>query len=621
MDRARYTRGREDRESWLCYNLPSCLSGIAHPWFWTTLSSEERRLLTSGTPKSWSLWKAYLLDNFKIPRDTAETLLHQQRYSQIDALNNRNIQVYTQRVRRFTTLAEQPPSFVARNMWDQIEKALVIPYFDRPPVGYDSRKLETALRDKQETWHLWQKDRVVRRQPPPRPQIQQSRSVKPLSAHAQPPLPPIHIHVPRLAAPQRDVVRSQAPRQPQRPGDYVPDHVFRNMTPAERQKLMDEPRASQARAQQRVTQPQRAKLLTNVAGHEQRPTCRRPSQGRQSDLRLRRRFVRKDDQGNLLMNTAEVFDVDNGDFQYDLSKEEELEPQGYFPADDELLAAQGDQPFSDHDPPDDDPEPSQEEPAPEDFQEDDENILDEVSLFVLESEPMPKSSADANLYSDKYIYSSSDLTCYGCGVVFSTSKGYKTHLSSCALVTARRSTRPSPWQGPLLRPSLAADTSPDKGCGYTYARVQTRGSVNGPVITACYNTGASRCAISRSYLDYFPDAKIDWKPKAYVRGVGRTKAEAWAEFTMYHQANVKGHPMILALRIGAWVLDHLEVGLLIGQEFMVPHKVDVLNSTGEISFGCFQGARYRPPSSQKSHPELTPLRPQRTSSFLHVHTV
>ena len=38
------------------------------------------------------------------------------------------------------------------------------------------------------------------------------------------------------------------------------------------------------------------------------------------------------------------------------------------------------------------------------------------------------------------------------------------------------------------------------------------------------------------------------------------------------------------------VLDRLDAGLLVGQEFMVPHQVDILNSSASISFGYFNGA-------------------------------
>jgi len=584
-----YIRQDSHRAAWLSYNLPSCLSGIAHPWFWTTLDGSERASLTSPTPGAWDRWKKYLLENFQIPRDTAETILHQQRYSRTDAYGNRNVQEYTQRVRRFTLLAEQPPSFVARNMWDQIDKALVIPYFDRPPVGYDSRKFETSLRDKQETWHLWEKDRMKFRPLPA--QIRGGPLNHAPAGRNQPALPPIHINIPNLYPRRQEDTRNRPTQPNPRPADFVSDDTYRNMTPEQRRKLMEARRAVREGWQQRVgPAQQRPKLLTNAADQEPQRD-RRPQDRAPGALRLRRRFGQRDNQGNVLAETIQAFDVDNGQFQYDSTREEKLLTDGYYPVDDELQAGES---KDDQDAPDQQADDGYEdEPADSaghgSAEETGYQLVDDVDLYVVEPATSGR-SADSGLYDDKYIYTAPNLECYGCGATLSSQKLYRQHHSRCRPVGERLSSRPGQWAGPVLRMSNPPEVSPVKGCGYTYARVQTRGSVDGPVFTACYDTGASRCAVSRAYLGYFPEATVNWQAKANIRGVGHTKALGWAEFNIYHQGNVSGQKMVLAVRLGAWVLDRLDAGLLVGQEFMVPHQVDVLNSSGEIAFGCFGGA-------------------------------
>ena len=131
-------------------------------------------------------------------------------------------------------------------------------------------------------------------------------------------------------------------------------------------------------------------------------------------------------------------------------------------------------------------------------------------------------------------------------------------------------------------------SSPSAPSLYTYVRVPVRGSPDGKTLLAVGDTGASRCIISeRALREFFPNATVDRSVTNSIIGVGRQSSTGWADITAYFKGRVNGKDSVARFQLGCWIVPKLDAGLLISQEFLVPHRCDVLGSQDILRFGCF----------------------------------
>jgi hypothetical protein len=182
-------------------------------------------------------------------------------------------------------------------------------------------------------------------------------------------------------------------------------------------------------------------------------------------------------------------------------------------------------------------------------------------------------------YKDKYEF---DPRCNKCGLAFPSRNKLMTHARQC-LSEGYHQVSEEKWEKPTVKSLPWTNDNPRAHqCGYTYARINVRGSLNGPTFEICADTGASRCVIAKRLLREIENCAVDWTRKCYLNGVGGSEAIGWAIFTLYVKGTIDGRPAVGALHIGAWVVKNLDAGILLGQEFNVPNGLDILNSEGLV---------------------------------------
>jgi len=80
------------------------------------------------------------------------------------------------------------------------------------------------------------------------------------------------------------------------------------------------------------------------------------------------------------------------------------------------------------------------------------------------------------------------------------------------------------------------------------------------------------------------DVAWDRSVTATLNGIGDVRSIGWANFTFFVRGTLPdGTTRVARCRTGGWVVDKLDAGLLLGQEFNLPHGLDVLNSEGRVN--------------------------------------
>ncbi len=114
--------------------------------------------------------------------------------------------------------------------------------------------------------------------------------------------------------------------------------------------------------------------------------------------------------------------------------------------------------------------------------------------------------------------------------------------------------------------------------GYTHMKVKIRGSPNGQDLDACQDTGTGRALVRRDFLSHFSDVEIQKKPTAKIAGyLGPvTKLREWASWSYYAPGTrADGSPGVAQIHTGAWIVDKLDVNLLMSNASLHERKAQV----------------------------------------------
>ncbi|RWA03570.1 hypothetical protein EKO27_g11536 [Xylaria grammica] len=125
-----------------------------------------------------------------------------------------------------------------------------------------------------------------------------------------------------------------------------------------------------------------------------------------------------------------------------------------------------------------------------------------------------------------------------------------------------------------------------RASGYTYLKFGVRNTPEGEDLQICGDPGSGNTIIGREFLKKF-DHTIETK-HATLRGIGKggVHVHEWATFTFWSQGmDSQGNPKLLKFKKGAWVVDdRLEPGCLLGNDFLVPHRVTIRYADFKIIF-------------------------------------
>ena len=196
--------------------------------------------------------------------------------------------------------------------------------------------------------------------------------------------------------------------------------------------------------------------------------------------------------------------------------------------------------------------------------------------------PEPTSGEELYFFPAEWIQQTNEiLACNQCWHTFSSTVTMNKHLESCKAVPP---SDPKRW---LEQEIKVAQVSPPESAEIkprtTYARIVVRGHPHGKSMEACVDSGAGRCLISSNYLREMSNVRMNTRVKATLRGIGTMTAIGWATFDLWVRGRLpNGKTRIAQLQAGAWVVDKLDAGLLLGQEFNIPYGLDILNSIRKI---------------------------------------
>lgn len=197
----------------------------------------------------------------------------------------------------------------------------------------------------------------------------------------------------------------------------------------------------------------------------------------------------------------------------------------------------------------------------------------------------PESEGESNDERYHHVYDAEGFqikwACEGCGTANGSQKAFLAHQDVCTEEVFHAAIEEV--EGPAWR------TRPHARGGdrVTYAKM-TIIDKDGASCTVCYDTGASNCVISHDFLQRMEN--VIFTPRCTsLKGIGQQKTLGWATFSFRVTGIVDGTPTMARLHAGAWVIEQISANLLLGQQFNVLNKADLLNSRGVLRFGACNG--------------------------------
>ena len=141
------------------------------------------------------------------------------------------------------------------------------------------------------------------------------------------------------------------------------------------------------------------------------------------------------------------------------------------------------------------------------------------------------------------------------------------------------------------RPTVI-DAEPEPATkNYTYIKmpVQFPGGSTQTQYQICVDTGCSRPLVDRQWLSTHPSHTVDHNKSIVVKAVGQTlQLDGKANIQLLVPGHLNGKPATGRVNVSAWITDHLEPLLLLGNEFLEPHGAIIDLPKRQLTIGACQ---------------------------------